>query len=94
MQWNRLVLNNNYRHQKLEKLKINLNTQPFSFTSFRSHYNIKWEINRFLFETGTDLVQIDASSEANMANAPAVASLTLLVSATVRGRNHLLTGQY
>jgi len=28
------VLNNNYRHQKLEKLKINLNTQCFALCIF------------------------------------------------------------
>jgi hypothetical protein len=36
-----------------------------------------------MFKTGKDLAQSDGNSKANMTNAPAVANLTLLVSANV-----------
>jgi hypothetical protein len=45
-------------------------------------------------DTGNGLVQSDTSSKANILNVSAVASLTLLVSANVRGRNYLLTARY
>ena len=45
-----------------------------------------YKSNRFLLDTGNGLVQSDTSYKANTVNASAVASLTLLVSANVRGK--------
>jgi hypothetical protein len=47
-----------------------------------------------MFETGKGLVQNEMSSKANMANAPAVARLTLLASANVKVKESFTAGRY
>lgn len=47
-----------------------------------------------MYETGKGLVQSEMSSKANMANAPAVASLTLLVSVNVKEKESFTAGRY